>query len=119
MYIGGVVCDRHNVWWVCIIQSGWCWVCIIHRNMCVVFMILRVSFRMSVLLCVVSFRGSESFILCVCVLWAGVCITVAMYMHGGVVVGAQGDGGRRSSIPENGCGRWSLDLGARRIGDRV
>jgi len=40
-------------------------------------------------------------------------------MRGGVVVGAQGDGGWRSSIPENGCGRWSLDLGARRIGDRV
>ena len=27
-----------------------------------VFMILRVSFKISVLLCVVSFRGSESFI---------------------------------------------------------
>ena len=37
-------------------------VCVIHKSMCVVFMILRVSFRMSVLLCVVSFKGSESFI---------------------------------------------------------
>jgi len=47
--------------------GGGC-VCIIHRSMCVVFMILRVSFMMSVLLCVLSFGGSESFILwsCVC-----------------------------------------------------
>ena len=57
-----IVCVRHNVWWVCVIQSEWWCVCIIHRSMCVVFMILRVSFRMSVLLCVVSFKGSESFI---------------------------------------------------------
>ena len=40
-------------------------------------------------------------------------------MRGGVVVGAQGDGGRWSRIPENGCERWSLVLGTRRIGDRV
>ena len=55
----------------------------------------------------------------VCVV--GWCVYYSSHacMRGGVVVGAQGDGGRRSSIPENGCGRWSLDLGARRIGDRV
>ena len=40
-------------------------------------------------------------------------------MRGGVVVGAQGDGGRWSSIPEKGGVRWSLDVGALGIGDRV
>ena len=40
-------------------------------------------------------------------------------MRGGVVVGAQGDGGRWIRIPENDCERWSLVLGTRRIGDGV
>ena len=38
-------------------------------------------------------------------------------MRGGVVVGDQGDGGRRRRIPERGGVRWSL-FGARWIGER-
>ena len=50
----------------CVLVYGVC-VCIIHSSMSVVFMILRVSFNMSVLLCVVSCVGGESFIVWVCV----------------------------------------------------
>ena len=37
-------------------------------------------------------------------------------MRGGVVVGAQGDGGRRSSIPDIGGVRWSV-VGVLLIGE--
>jgi len=40
-------------------------------------------------------------------------------IRGGDVVGDQGEGGRRSSIPERGGVRWSFDFGARRMGERV
>jgi len=39
-------------------------------------------------------------------------------MRGGVVVGTQGEGGRRMSIPDSGGVRWSL-VGTLRIGERV
>ena len=39
-------------------------------------------------------------------------------MRGGVVVGAQGEGGRRRSIPDRGGVRWSC-VGDLRIGERV
>jgi len=81
-----------------------------------------------VCVCVCSFRTSGSFMMSVCVC---VCLTFKVFVccggecelwcpdiRGGVVIGSQGDGGFRRSMPDRGGVCWCF-FGIRYIGDRV
>jgi len=83
--------------------------------MCVYTFIVCVSFK------VCSFIESVSSRVGVSECWRFMCVSVCGLwwpsMRGGDFVGAQGDGGRRSSIPDIGGVRWSV-FGVLLIGER-